>query len=149
MKTKKTKMLMRHTRSLFAFLCFYKNAKRELGQYPTILISRLVNNRDLKIRRRRVSTTVALSWGGMGRGRRRMARKLPLRSSGGRGRLHNKVSVAFGILVKVWHPLEIYVTFSSKVLMTITYLRINFFAFTMQTLRKTQVSLMTAMDRLT
>ena len=109
---------------------------------------RLPDNRDLKIRRRRVYDG-SRELGGMGRGRRRMARKLPLRSSGGRGRLHDKVSVAFGILVKVWHPLEIYVTFSSKVLMTITYLRTNFFAFTMQTLRKTQVSPMTAMDRLT
>ena len=78
-----------------------------------------------------------------------MARKLTLRSSGGRGRPHNKLSGAFGILVKVWHRLEIYVTFSSKVLMTMTFPRTNFSSFRMQTPRKTQISLMTAMDRST
>ena len=71
----------------------------------------------------------------MERGCRRMARKLPLRSSGGRGRLHNKLSGAFRILIKVWHLLEIYVTFSSKVLMAIINPRTNFSSFTMQTLR--------------
>ncbi|CAH3175007.1 unnamed protein product [Porites evermanni] len=65
---------------------------------------------------------------------------------GGGGRLHNKLSGAFSILVKVWHPLEIYVTFLSKVLMTVIFPRTNFSSFTMQTPRKTQISLMTAMD---
>ena len=48
-----------------------------------------------------------------------MARKIDLKIyCGGGGRLHNKLSGAFSILVKVWHPLEIYVTFLSKVLVT-------------------------------
>ena len=43
-----------------------------------------------------------------------MARKIDLKIyCGGGGRLHNKLSGAFSILVKVWHPLEIYVTFLS------------------------------------
>ena len=78
-----------------------------------------------------------------------MVQKLTLRSSGGRGRPHNKLSGAFGILVKVWHHLEIYVTFSSKVLMTMIFSRTNFSFFMMKTPRKTQISLMTAIDRST
>ena len=85
----------------------------------------------------------------MGRGGRRMARKFSLRSGGGRRRLHNKLSGTFGTLVKIWHPSEIYVTFSSKVLMTMVFLRTNFSSFTTQTPRKTQISLMAAINRST
>jgi len=84
--------------------------------------------------------------GGMERGRCRMAQKLTLRILVGDA---DGFMTSFGISVKVWHPLEIYVTFSSKVLLTMIFPRTNFFSFTMQTPRKTQISLMTAMDRST
>ena len=78
-----------------------------------------------------------------------MARKFSLRSGGGRGRLHKKLSGAFGSLMKIWHPSEIYVTFSSNVLMTMVFLTTNFSSFTMQTPQKTQISLMAAINRST
>ena len=46
--------------------------------------------RDLKIRRRRVSTMAAVTWGKWGEVAVVWCEKLTLRSSGGRGRLHNK-----------------------------------------------------------
>ena len=89
--------------------------------------------------------------GEMGRGRHRMTRKLTLRSSGRRGRLHNKLSGAFGILVKVWHSFRdrrnlLVESFDDD---DIPVDELNFSSFTMQTPRKTKISLMTAMDRST
>ena len=60
---------------------------------------------DGECRRQRVSTTAAVTWGEWGEVAVVWHEKLTLRSSGGRGRLHNKFSGTFGILEKVWHPL--------------------------------------------
>ena len=89
--------------------------------------------------------------GEMGRGRHRMTRKLTLRSSGRRGRLHNKLSGAFGILVKVWHSFRyirnlLVESFDDD---DIHEDELDFSSFTMQTPRKTQISFVTAMDRST
>ena len=96
---------------------------------------------------------MAVSWGERGEVALVWREKLTLRSSEGRrrggGRLHNKLLRAFSISVKVWHPLEIYVTFSSKVLMTMIFPRTNFSSLTMQTPRKTKISLLIAVDRST
>ena len=80
-----------------------------------------------------------------------MAPKLTLTSNGRRGRLHNKLSGAFSILVKVWHSFRdirslLVERFDDN---DISEDELNFSSFTMQTPRKTQISLMTAMDRST
>ena len=72
-----------------------------------------------------------VTWGEWGEVAVVWREKLTLRSSGGWGDVDgfitskSKALGAFGILVKVWDPLEIYVTFSLKVLITMIFPRTN------------------------